>query len=62
MKAFVDKELCIGCGVCEVECPEVFRIADDGLAEAMEGELLEEVQESAQEAREQCPVEAIIIE
>ncbi|HHV65283.1 MAG TPA: ferredoxin [Peptococcaceae bacterium] len=62
MRASVDKELCIGCGVCEAECPEVFRIADDGLAEAIEGELTEEVLEKAQEAKEQCPVEAITIE
>ena len=32
MKAVVDRDLCIGCGLCEQTCPEVFRIGEDGLA------------------------------
>lgn len=61
MKALVDHDLCIGCGVCESECPEVFKMNDDGLAEAIEGEIGEAI-EKAQEARNQCPVEAITIQ
>ena len=33
MKVSIDKSGCIGCGLCEGTCPEVFRVADDGLAE-----------------------------
>ncbi|MBE0601819.1 MAG: ferredoxin, partial [Firmicutes bacterium] len=33
MKATIDRDGCIGCGVCADTCPEVFRMADDGLAE-----------------------------
>lgn len=62
MRAFVDHDLCIGCGVCEAECPEVFEMGDDGLAVAKEGEIDETVLESAREAQNQCPVEAITIE
>ena len=43
-------------------CPEVFRIADDGFAEAYVDEIPEEVEDSAQEAADGCPVEVIHIE
>ena len=35
MKATVDRNGCIGCGLCAEICPDVFDIADDGLAEAV---------------------------
>ncbi|EPZ59363.1 ferredoxin [[Clostridium] sordellii ATCC 9714] len=39
MKAFVDKDVCIGCGACTGICPEIFEMEDDGLAVAKEGEV-----------------------
>lgn len=33
MKASLDRSGCIACGLCPTICPEVFRMADDGLAE-----------------------------
>lgn len=35
MKVYVDKDTCIGCGVCEGICPDVFKMTDDGKAEAI---------------------------
>ncbi|HML49518.1 MAG TPA: ferredoxin, partial [Clostridia bacterium] len=32
MKAEIDRDGCIECGLCASICPEVFRMADDGLA------------------------------
>ena len=29
MKAIVDQDTCIGCGLCEGICPEVFKMEDD---------------------------------
>jgi len=29
MKVVVDEETCIGCGLCEETCPEVFEMNDD---------------------------------
>lgn len=62
MKAVIDREGCIACGLCPETCPEVFRIADDGFAEAYVDEIPEEVEDSAQEAADGCPVEVIHIE
>lgn len=62
MKANVDRDLCIGCGVCEAECPEVFLMNDEGLADVIVSEIAEDVLAKAEEAKDQCPVEAITIE
>ncbi|HBC95252.1 MAG TPA: ferredoxin [Clostridium sp.] len=62
MKAVVDKDVCVGCGLCPSTCPEVFKMDDDGKAVAITGEVPEEVQDSAKEAEENCPVSAITVE
>jgi ferredoxin len=62
MKARVEKDLCIGCGLCAALSPEVFHMEDDGLAKAIEDELTEELLEGAREAEQQCPTEAIAVE
>ena len=62
MKAVVDKDLCIGCAICEVECPAVFRMEDDGRAAASEGAIPAENLDSAKSAGDACPVEAITLE
>jgi len=62
MKGFVDKNICIGCGVCPTVCPEIFEMDDDGLAKASESEIADALVESAKDAEEQCPVNAITVE
>ncbi|CEN89498.1 ferredoxin [[Clostridium] sordellii] len=62
MKSFVDKDVCIGCGACTGICPEIFEMEDDGLAVAKEGEVPAELEESAVEAQDGCPVSAITVE
>ncbi|HEX9025978.1 MAG TPA: ferredoxin [Clostridium sp.] len=62
MKGFVDKDTCVGCGVCTAICPEIFKMGDDGIAEASENEISDNLIESAKDAQEQCPVSAITVE
>jgi ferredoxin len=62
MKACVNKDTCIGCGLCVSICPKVFKMDNNDLAEAIDGELDESVMEEVEEAQNQCPIEAINIE
>ncbi|NLM21634.1 MAG: ferredoxin [Peptococcaceae bacterium] len=62
MKAKIEREKCIGCGLCASLCPEIFSMGDDDIAQAVDQELLGDVLESAEEAKDSCPVECIIIE
>jgi ferredoxin len=54
----VDAALCVGCGLCEQACPEVFKI-DDGIAKMVAASCS---QHDAKEVADQCPVQAIIVE
>lgn len=58
----VDKDTCIGCGLCPSICPEVFEMQDDGKAGTIVDEVPSEVEDSAKEAEISCPVNAIEIE
>jgi ferredoxin len=35
VKVKVDQDLCIGCGLCESLCPEVFRLSAEGKSEVV---------------------------
>jgi ferredoxin len=61
MRATVDEETCIGCGLCAETCPEVFEMVDEK-ARAKMDEVPDEFAETCREAAEDCPVEAILIE
>lgn len=56
MEARVNKELCVGCGLCASMNPEVFQMDENGLATALK----ETVDETLlQESIDSCPVSAI---
>lgn len=62
MKASINRDGCIACGLCPATCPEVFRMADDGLAEVYVDEVPKDAEDSAKEAEAGCPVSVINVE
>ena len=63
MKATVNKNRCIGCGLCASVASSVFALISDGLAENILGdEIPSEFEDSVSEASESCPVSAIEVE
>ncbi len=62
MKAAVDRDGCILCGLCASTCPEVFRMGDDGPAEAYVDQVPAEAEQTAVEAQDGCPVSVIHID
>ena len=60
MKACVNEDSCISCGLCVMTCPEVFAFDEDGTAQA-NGVITDELFASVESARNACPVNAIDI-
>ena len=61
MKVKVNAETCVGCGLCVNTCGEVFEMKDDK-AVAKVAEVPSDKEECCKQAKEECPVEAIIVE
>ncbi len=55
-KVSVDVATCVGCGLCEQSCPEVFEIQGDGIAHVKASSC---GAHNLNEVAEQCPVAAI---
>lgn len=61
MKVSIERNDCISCGLCVSTCPEVFRIADDGLAEAYHQPDSAQASDT-KSAADGCPVSIIYVE
>ena len=53
---------CIGCGLAEAICPEVFNISDNTLNTVIVGTDLSSVEAKIKEAAKDCPVGVIMYE
>ena len=62
MKAAIDRDGCISCGLCETICSKVFRMAEDGLAEVYVEEVPTDMEACASEAQDNCPAGVITVE
>jgi ferredoxin len=60
MKARVTED-CIACGRCIEICPDVFEMGED-IAQVRVDEVPEEFEEATQEASDECPTSAIVVE
>lgn len=58
MKAVIDKNACIGCGLCADECSVVFEMGED-VAVVIVSEVPPDAVKDCREAAKSCPVEAI---
>lgn len=68
MKIKLEREKCIGCGSCQVVCPEYFELVEDGKSHIKNSnradveELEIEKIKCAESAAEACPTQCIIVE
>ncbi|NLY45019.1 MAG: ferredoxin [Tissierella sp.] len=62
MKAVVDRDACIGCGLCTTICPDVFEMDDEDIAIVIADPVPADNEAEAQEAADSCPTDAISIE
>lgn len=62
MKVLVDPDICLGCGICEGICPDVFSLASNPFAIVLLNPVPEKYRSDVLEAIEQCPEEAISID
>lgn len=62
MRAIVDQDLCIGCGICEGIAPEIFSLQTEPYAVVIMDPITGEFQAAAQESADECPEGAITIE
>ncbi len=57
-KVIVDATTCVGCGLCEQNCPEVFEVKEDGIAHVKAQACNEH---NLKEIVDMCPVNAISV-
>ncbi len=62
MKASIDRDGCISCGLCPSICPDVFRMGDDGPAEVYVDTVPEQSEDDVQTAVDECTVSVISAE
>jgi len=60
-KIVYEREKCIGCGSCENVCPKYWKVSQDGKAEFLGSQEMEEIG-CNKEAVDVCPVQCIKIE
>ncbi len=55
------EDTCTACGLCVDTCPEVFEMGDE-MAQVIVDEVPAELEDAVQQAADECPVEAIMVD
>jgi ferredoxin len=55
------EDTCTACGLCVDTCPEVFEMGDE-MARVIVDDVPEEYEDAVQQAADECPVEAIVVD
>ena len=55
------EDTCTACGLCVDTCPDVFDMGDE-MAIVIVDEVSEDFEDAVQQAADECPVEAIIVD
>ena len=61
MRVRIDEDACTACELCVDACPDVFEMGSD-VAQVTVDEVPSESEEAVQQAADECPTEAIIVE
>lgn len=59
MKVIVNRELCVGHGLCEAVAQNIFTVGDDGIAELLLAEIPDDQAALVAEAVAACPSQAL---
>lgn len=59
MEVKVDQDLCISCGLCVSNCPDIFVWNQEDKAEAVNAKVDDELADCVQDAADDCPTDAI---
>jgi ferredoxin len=74
MRVWIDQDLCVGNGICEELCPDLFQVTDGDIAYVRDGDRLlpkgqdgvvnvpADLEEAVIDAAEECPAECIYLE
>ena len=57
----IDRDACIGCGACEEDCPDVFKLDDDDISTVIVTDTAGH-EDCIIAAAEGCPAEAIVVD
>ena len=55
------EDTCTACGLCVDTCPDIFEMGED-MAQVTVDQVPAEFEDAVQQAADECPVEAIVIE
>lgn len=59
MEVKVDQDLCISCGLCVSNCPDIFGWNQEEKAEAVKKKVEDDLEDCVQDAADGCPTDAI---